>query len=97
MIFLDYEENRELADFILSLIKKEIKKEFDKLQFVNTYTGKVVGIGTGTLNVKLAGSDVILSGLKNKIDSSVTVNLNDEVVLVCLKNSLTNSFVAWKK
>lgn len=88
-------EHKELATYLLELIKKEIRNELKDATFLNSYTGKVVAVGTGTLDVKLAGSDVTLSGLKNK--TNVTVNINDEVIIVALKNSLSNCFVAWKK
>ena len=90
-------EDKVLALYLLGLIKKEIKKEFKNINFVNSYSGKVVAIGSGTLDVVLGGSSTVLLALKNKIDTAITVNLNDEVIVVCLKNNLSNSFVAWKK
>ena len=90
-------EDKVFATYLLDLIKKEIKKEMKNISFMNTYSGTVVGIGIDTLDIKLAGSDVILTGLKNKIDTDVVVNINDEVVVVVLKNNLTNCFVAWVK
>jgi hypothetical protein len=85
------------ATYLLDLIKKEIRKELKKANFMNSYSGKVVGIGEGTLDVVLGGSDETLLALKNKIDTDISIDLNDEVVVVCLKNDLSNAFCAWKK
>ena len=90
-------EDKILASYLLDLMKKEIRNEIKKANFMNSYSGKVIAVGVGTLDVKLAGSDVTLLGLKNKIDTDVAVNINDEVVVVALKNDLTNCFVAWAK
>lgn len=88
-------EDKVLATYLLDLIKKEIKNEIKKASFMNSYSGVVTAVGTGVASVKLGGSDVVLANLKNR--TNLTLNINDEVVVVVLKGNLSNCFIAWKK
>jgi hypothetical protein len=88
-------EDKVLALYLLELIKKEIKKEIKNISFVNSYSGIVDNVGVGILDVKLAGSTTVLENLKDK--TGVSVNVGDEVIVVVLKNNLSNAFVAWAK
>jgi len=84
----------EYIKFFQQMIKEEVNKELKKLKYIKAYPAKVINVGAGVADVKIAGDDTLIVNLKNK--TGETLLANDNVYLFSPTNNLTNLYIAVK-
>ncbi len=90
----DFEDPKISKDFI-EVVREIVSKEVRKLKFNKMYPAKVVSVDGSLANIKLLGGNETISNIKNK--TGETLDIDDEVYIEAINNSLNNIYIAIKK
>ena len=84
-----------MVEKIIAELKGLISRELNKRRYVRYAPAKVVTVGSGTAEVYLNGETSVSITLKHP--SYMTLNVNDEVIVLFLDGSSNNAVIAFQK